>query len=183
MGDKYVAVATIGASLLAGLISLVNLTVSKEHKISELRQTWISELRNDTSLLVAMCNNLSARYMIQINLGPINYWQFFSEHMDLLQKIDELHHRIKMHLNPHEHKKLIALLEDIESSITDAQRLGDCGQMAYLFEELNDNTQAVLKAEWERVKTGEPGFNRLKKIGLTITLISIFGLFMFFSMA
>lgn len=48
-----VAVATVVASLITGTIALVNLTLSKEQKVSEFRQPWIDGLRDDLSKFVS----------------------------------------------------------------------------------------------------------------------------------
>jgi len=47
-----VAVGAIGTSIIAAMVSLVGLTVSKEQKVSELRQPWIDALRDD---LAGLC--------------------------------------------------------------------------------------------------------------------------------
>jgi hypothetical protein len=47
-----VAVGAIGTSIIAAMVSLVGLTVSKEQKVSELRQAWIDALRDD---LAGLC--------------------------------------------------------------------------------------------------------------------------------
>jgi len=42
-----VAIATVVAAVIAGLISVVALTLTKEQKTSEFRQAWIDGLRSD----------------------------------------------------------------------------------------------------------------------------------------
>src|ERR1700719_4726411 len=47
------AYITILVTFVAGAFSLLNLTVSKENKVSEFRQTWIDALRDDIATFVS----------------------------------------------------------------------------------------------------------------------------------
>ncbi|HKE96605.1 MAG TPA: hypothetical protein VKB34_20010, partial [Povalibacter sp.] len=51
--QSIVAIATVVASLIAGVFSFVNLTLNKEQKTSEFRQAWIDALRADLSAFFA----------------------------------------------------------------------------------------------------------------------------------
>ena len=53
-----VAIGAIAAALIAGLISLLGLIISKEQKTSEFRQAWIDGLRSELSLVIAHANAL-----------------------------------------------------------------------------------------------------------------------------
>ncbi|HCG7089335.1 hypothetical protein ACJO15_10515 [Vibrio parahaemolyticus] len=177
MGDKYVAVATLGAAIIAGVISLINLSVSKEHKISELRQGWINELRTEMAILLAKFNHLVNLYICELNLEEkICYWTFYKEHIGLIQEIDELIHKIKLRLNPSEHSRLIALLEDLEISITETDRINDADGIFTLLNQGNEMTKELLKSEWERVKLGEPGFIKLKRLSFISVVVSCLAL-------
>jgi hypothetical protein len=46
------AIGAIGASIVAATVSLTGLTVTKEQKISDLRQAWIDALRGELSELL-----------------------------------------------------------------------------------------------------------------------------------
>lgn len=173
LGDSYVAMATIGAALVTGVISVVNLTVSKEHKISELRQAWIEEVRKDVAALLSEQSHILNSFTCENNLGTVNYWDFYSKHIDSMKTINEIHHRIKMRLNPIEHEIIISLLDDLDRSIVNPNQLSDIAQMTYLFDELNSLSQDLLKKEWERVKDGEIGFKKLKRASLIVTMLAL----------
>ncbi|MBN8084573.1 hypothetical protein [Vibrio vulnificus] len=172
-GDSYVALATVGAAMVSGVISLVNLTVSKEHKISELRQLWIDGLRQDLSALLSLHISVVNSLTCELSKGPVHYAKFYENHITSLEKSTELYHRIKLRLNAKEHECLIALLDDFDISIVDFQRVQDSEQMRYLMRQLNDLSQQILKSEWERVKEGEPGFKRLKQLGFLLIAFSL----------
>lgn len=173
-GDSYVALATISAAFLSGLVSIVNLTIAKEHKISELRQAWIDSIRNDLANLIAMYVTVLNSFICDKSKknGNIDYVEFYEKHISSISSATELHHRIILRLNnTKEHEKIIAMLTDIEYSIVDLERLKNTNEMKYLFDELNNLSQILLKKEWERVKHGEPSFNKMKKFALTLIFI------------
>ncbi|HAS8182883.1 hypothetical protein VVDAL79087_03869 [Vibrio vulnificus] len=159
--------------MVSGLISVVNLTVSKEHKISELRQSWIEGLREDLSTLLSLHISVINAHTCEVLKGPVNYAKFYENHIGLMEKSTELYHRIKLRLNVKEHETLIALLDDLDVSIVDFRRLNDSEQMKYLIRQLNDLSQQLLKTEWERVKEGEPGFKKLKLFGFSLIFSSL----------
>lgn len=47
--QAVIAIATVVATLITGVIAIVNLTLSKEQKVSDFRQSWIDGLRDDLS--------------------------------------------------------------------------------------------------------------------------------------
>ena len=51
-----IAVGAIGAALIAGVVSLLGLVISKEQKVSEFRQAWIDALRSDVASLISHVN-------------------------------------------------------------------------------------------------------------------------------
>ena len=55
---SIVAMATVTASLITAIISFVNLTLTKEQKISEFRQAWIDALREDLSIFLLVQEHL-----------------------------------------------------------------------------------------------------------------------------
>ncbi|MCC4790088.1 hypothetical protein AB6E39_20080 [Vibrio splendidus] len=183
MTELYVAAATVGAALVSGFISIVNLTLSKEHKISELRQEWIDMLRGDVASFIAVSNNLVLQYQAELfnNNGTVEYWIFHQKVSDNIKLMDELHHRIKLRLNPTEHFQIITILDDIESSLGKIARLQDMEQMNYLFKVLHDLSQQVFKENWELVKRGESGFWRLKLFSVVLVVLSLIATTSYFS--
>lgn len=51
-----IAIGAIAAALIAGLVSLLGLIISKEQKTSEFRQAWIDALRKELSAVIAHTN-------------------------------------------------------------------------------------------------------------------------------
>lgn len=55
----YIAIGALMAALIAGLFSYLNMIAAKENKVSEFRQEWINELRNEISILTSASQSLS----------------------------------------------------------------------------------------------------------------------------
>ncbi|HEV2804429.1 MAG TPA: hypothetical protein VGW57_05780 [Chthoniobacterales bacterium] len=155
-----VPAGAITAALVAGLFSFLNLVLSKEQKLSELRQAWIDGLRED------LCSYFAALTAIQYIDEVFRHEQ--GEKLDfvaLSEAVREPHrdvvlssNRILLRLSPNDrspsHKKLIEELNASkrhfnESRFSDAIRC---------IPAIRENGQLVLKSEWKRVKRGEPTF-------------------------
>ena len=82
----------------------------------------------------------------------------------------ELRNRILLYLNPKEHDKLIQDIKVLHNaSQLDSKVDGD--EAFKISERVVEQTQVVLKSEWERVKRGER-FYRTTKYALAFVLIS-----------
>lgn len=152
-------------ALIAGVVSLVVSILAKDQKISEFRQSWIDELRSDTSQLVS-------HFFVFDTVGEI-----------IRQKTDEeiaeyvvsarsdfitasaLVASVKLRLNPSEHTELIELL-DADFHARDFDKTAHAKKIV-------NETQAILKQEWERVKRGESSFLWLKRISRFISILAI----------
>ncbi|MEO8330736.1 MAG: hypothetical protein ABI586_12070, partial [Candidatus Nanopelagicales bacterium] len=59
--DKaWIPVGVITAAVIAGMISLVNILIAKDEKITAFRQEWINSLRNEIAHLVALASTISS---------------------------------------------------------------------------------------------------------------------------
>jgi hypothetical protein len=164
--QSIVAIATVIASLIAGVFSFVNLTLNKEQKTSEFRQAWIDGLRADLAAFFAAARafaraiefaNKSAPDSKEEPLLPISGQKIG----DLRHEAAETYYRIKLRLNPDEveHIELLRLLEGavaeqnkMQSEKTNAEKTLNAIELAA------DYARPVLKAEWRRVKSGELPF-------------------------
>ncbi len=165
------------ASIVGGFFSLVSLVSSKEQKVSEFRQEWISGLRDDLSVFFssarALCRTMQETRSPNTTDDDIQYFKFGKEkvgHMRLAAA--DAFYRIKLRLNTKEpeHKELQRLLEtaiNIQNRININKGL-DYTEALDAIERASDYSQDVLKTEWERVKNGEPTYRRLKIIAFAV---------------
>jgi hypothetical protein len=57
------AVGAVAAALIAGLISLLGLIISKEQKVSDFRQAWIDALRSDIAAVITHAQSIHGAYL------------------------------------------------------------------------------------------------------------------------
>jgi hypothetical protein len=154
--DKGAIISALSVTSLAGAFSLFNLLVTKDQKISEFRQAWIEDLRSDISELVAQAHLISG--YIKSHLG--NAADFVKNTSDSYTKINQASSRVRLRLNRKEplHQNVMKTMDELEKLLDiPSFQTNQSG-----FKELNDLTTKLLlhgadllKAEWERVKTGE----------------------------
>ena len=175
----YIAFGTVLAALISAVIALVSITLSKDVKVSELRQLWINDLRNELSSLISIINRQYSEWYLHEDKSPEGIKELQRNQIVESQKCDEITHKLRMRLNPLEHKKLIALVLELENSLNNADVLYDRGKLDELFDKYTAESQLVLKAEWVRVKEGEGSFATAKKISnwvIGICLVAVIGL-------
>jgi hypothetical protein len=169
--QAVVALATVIAALITGVIAVVNLTLAKEQKISEMRQAWIDGLRDDLAKyfsgarFVAIAADMEFRKIRE----KIRFIHDIPSELVAEKKAicSETLYRIKLRLNKSEaeHIELERLLERV-SSVYQEGGNGDPDLLKNVLVAIQlstDQARAVLKTEWERVKRGEEAFNNLRR--------------------
>lgn len=167
--DPFLAV---GPAILAAIIALISLVISKESKLSEFRQIWIDSLRNEVAELLS--NILHIKKLIDNSDGSD---ESRSATFAALKVADNALMLIKLRLNDKESKaqdllKTIQEIEDFSNAEEYHQERVDELEI-----DLLRTSKVVLKAEWDRVKAGEPVFRATKYVmwvsllGLTAALL------------
>jgi hypothetical protein len=168
--NVFVAIATVVAAVIAGLISVVTLTLTKEQKTSEFRQAWIDGLRQDLSEFLA-----SARAMARASEEMAAFGDQYSslpftmpgaQIAELRRAVAVAFYRIKLRLNAEEaeHKELLRLLTRAteEQNAQFQAKSADASSVLQAIELAAEHSRPVLKAEWNRVKKGEPQFRLVR---------------------
>lgn len=172
------AIGSIIAAGIAGLVVFVSTVLTKEQKTSEFRQTWIDETRKDISQFISG----TVEFIGLANQHRNDQeWlsKFFEEKFELIHDIQSIENRIILRLNTKEHHDLIIQVQEFRIKLLNASFQGTLQNTE---EELTRNllhsTKKVLKAEWERVKKGEPTF-RIVKWGALASIIILTIYFIF----
>lgn len=173
-------VSTITAAAIAGVVAFVISVLTKEHKVSEFRQSWIDSVRNDVSELLAKFHLLEAAFDIEAGAAVDKskaLSDFWARHYSELVDIQTLVNRVVLKLNRKEHSGLIGKLGQLEKSLSKGHAVS-----LPIIDEIMIETSSVLKVEWERVKSGEYVFQALKRfsywfavVGLVVICISLVG--------
>src|ERR1035437_480359 len=149
---------SIIAAVIAGIISLLGLIISKETKVSEFRQAWIDSLRAEVAAVITHAQAVHGAYLAKFIDKP-TLWQNVRE--DCVG-LNEAWAKVKLRLNPREPKStdILSALEEHESVF---QPDKDQPDKEPAFENLDAAekkllaaTKIVLREEWRRVKWGEP---------------------------
>ena len=171
MQTEWIAVlATLTVATASSGVVLFASILSKENKLSELRQAWIDSLRQDLALCVSVgirrANLGSSR---QIGLLDQRRWEELTDadkarsHKQVDAAFDadmeffEVVARIRLRLNPIEpqNARLLMTLQDMEQAFN-LKAFDGPRSLGVLVRELESAGQLMLKSEWERVNRGEP---------------------------
>jgi len=175
-----VAVGALVAAVIGGFVAFISLIVNKEQSVSAFRQAWIDALRNDISTLVAHVTGAHGTSITQKNYTEQQLW-------DRIKKdfvgMHETVVRIRLRLNPTESRKeekketknlfdaldvIVKVFEsDTPNWVTLREHTGS----------LVSNSQKILKANWDRVRKGEPTYVITKWITLIAAILILVGSF------
>jgi hypothetical protein len=168
-------IGTILAAVLAGTASFLVTVLSKEQKTSEFRQAWIDALRQDLAEFAGIVASQNDVIQTRLKRGEdLNSIEgtFLASELANLKQVEITRLRILFRVNPQEHKPLIARLEAAyQHSARDEQTNPGTGYT--LIADFVTESQKVLKAEWSRVKRGEPAFRVTKWASLIVLIVAL----------
>lgn len=162
------AIGAIAAALIAGIVSLLGLTISKDQKTSEFRQAWIDALRADLSA-----------YLVRINAIQDAVKVKYESHASKLASVHPHYillnastFNIFLRVNPKENrtKELLRCMNKFHSLMQDESEMIP-SKIRPIEMEMLAASQNLLKAEWRRVKLGEWTY-RVWKIAALILILS-----------
>lgn len=164
-----VAIGAIVAALIAGLISLIGLIVSKEQKTSEFRQSWIDALREEMAVYITSINALHDALKVEY----ASYGDKVDKLSPIYAELNKVTLRIQLRTNPEEdgHKPLRQTMDKIKrlSADEDEMTLANLKPLETVF---IIEAQKILKHEWKRVKRGEPAFVVAKLSAVSFVVIA-----------
>jgi hypothetical protein len=175
--------AVVVGAVIAGFVAFVSLIISKEQSVSEFRQEWIDELRKDISAVVACVSGIHGDSITKHPGGRDSLWEAVRK--DLFH-LNELIARIRLRLNPKEHRKIEGLatltvlsrLKELETIFESPER--ELHRLKGITESIVAETQTILKQNWTRVRSGESTFRLAKFITLLIAVAGFAWLFHIF---
>jgi hypothetical protein len=152
------AFGLIVAAIIAGWVSFFSLIISKEQSVSESRQNWIDELRKDVAAVISM---VTAIHGESIAASKEHYAELWAKAKADLTQFNELAARIRLRLNPHESRPsegtatraVLGILVSLENIFE--SREPQFHQLKPLLTNLVNETQIILKENWDRVRAGE----------------------------
>ncbi len=174
LGLPDVAIGAVVAALVAGLVSLLGLIISKEQKISEFRQAWIDALRSEISALISHANAIHGTSAAGLERAS-ELWKVVRP--DFLG-INQAAANVRLRLNPKE-KEASAVLEQIEGleQLLLPGRTVEYAQIDETEKRLVAAAQVLLKQEWLRVKQGEQVYRIARICALIVLMVCVVALF------
>lgn len=146
----------IATALIAVFAGCLGLIISKENKVSEFRQAWIDQLRQDVSAMlshIAVIDSWSRRKRLNEE-----FWDAARQDMFDAYRLLSV---IRLRLNPVEHKAAITHIVNISAALGKWDE-GKEADIEKSHKALLVEIDAILKTEWARVKVGEPWFKHSK---------------------
>ena len=176
----FIAFGAITAAVIAGIFSYITLVAAKESKISEFRQNWINDLRNEISKYISSINGL-IEYLRITNRGqallPIKAMDKKNDKSDLYSQMLNSKISILLRINDNEKDEKFKkindkVLEHVENIYNDFEN-GRFNDAETKINKLVSKSRELLKYEWDRVRDGERNYAKTKKVALVTVIISI----------
>lgn len=170
-------------ALLTASASMLALVIAKENKVTEARQAWINELRDELSRFAALSRQNAQYWEVvekELSLIP-GQTERASKRIDLNR--DHLPHAINASTSVARIKLMLAALETASSSevkslitrLTEIQRAYvSVDETLRLTIDLHAVAGPVMQAEWRRVRIGEPTYRWVLRFsaGLGVLLLA-----------
>jgi hypothetical protein len=174
------ALATLAAAFVAGGIARSNLIVSKESKISEFRQAWGGDLRENLSSLFSAVRLLARAVQEEREMergnGSNPKFHFSQEKIvETRQLSSETKYRIELLLdaNQDSHVELRRLLDEMMTAQYTylSEHDADIELVFAALGRANEQATVVLAQEWEKVRLGEPEYRGAVSKANTVLLV------------
>ncbi|MCQ8278307.1 hypothetical protein NFI95_07570 [Acetobacteraceae bacterium KSS8] len=163
------SIGAVGAAVVAGIVSIFGIIISKEQKVSEFRQAWIDELRK--CLIIYLVNiNAICDAVRQIKAGGHSHADLASSY----KLLNEASHGIKLRINQTEKpaKMLLRSMEKFEILAEKNENITP-ENIRPLELEFLKHSRRLLKFEWKRVKKGESTFIWARRVVIAVTALLI----------
>lgn len=167
----FVPIGAVVAACITGAVSFVTMSVSKDQKISDFRQSWIDAFRDELATFAGHARRLAYErtpvHIDRIGISVINLLQKEDEDAqrpdqfhENRQRMAQSYYAIRLRLNKSEpdHTKLLQNLDAVYRALNEYSNISRREECLKELDALSLTSQDVLKREWTRVKSGEPGY-------------------------
>lgn len=176
----FPVIASVTAAMIAASIAFLGTVLSKEQKTSEFRQAWIDAIRSDISEFVGFVEIFSAFVSVKYDEeGAEGAIRHITAAQEEFSKAAVIYHRIRLRLNPKEHKDLLNTLRETYMLFSGKGEILNSDYVDARVEEIVKLSHTMLKSEWRRVKHGESTFFYTKYISLALVLVTLVAVFVY----
>ncbi|ORM64193.1 hypothetical protein PRCB_01240 [Pantoea rodasii] len=166
------------AAMIAGFIAFIGMIITKENKVSEFRQAWINEFREEISFLIESYKkwvyndknyethlSISRMYLADPESAKNHREQSKVYEIAISEARNEIERytgRIKLRLNSDINRRRVAEKE-LDSLIDNLLKTKDIKSAEILSDKIYLNSSLILSTEWKVVKKGEESYIKSKK--------------------
>lgn len=170
-----ISVVAVGTAVIAGLVSMLGLIITKEQKISEFRQAWIDELRQCVVDYLVSINGICDI----VRLNKSGEGEGNAALLGNYKTLNQASHGIALRVNDEEDtaKALLSSMVEFEG-IAETNASLTPEKIRDVEARFTKAAKELLKFEWERVKAGEKIFIWTKRI-ILLTCIGMLGILAF----
>jgi len=160
-----ISLGAVGAALIAAIVSLVGLIISKEQKVSDFRQAWIDALRIEIVTYLTSINAIADAIAVPYK----DQAEKVASLSPLYARLNQSHFAIMLRLNPSEHKSkvIIDCMNSFNALATDEAQMSAVAFKPLEIKFLHASKE-LLKYEWKRVKRGETTFVVTKWLAMSV---------------
>lgn len=173
MGGE-ISIGAVGAALIAGMISLLGLIISKEQKTSEFRQAWIDSLRSEITQYLTNLNAIADALTVSYE----NQADKVNALSPLYSKLNESYFAITLRVNQDEDRSkalLACMVRFAKLTQNDSDMVA--AKIRPVEIDFLNASKGLLKYEWNRVKNGEFTFKVTKILSAAVIVGTIIALF------
>ncbi|GAA0489459.1 hypothetical protein [Tatumella punctata] len=167
----------IVAAFIAALFGAIGLVINKENKISEFRQDWINEFRDEVSLLIEAYKQYLAAFQ---ELEGKDDREAKKIKYDKSGELHRYRSKIKLRLNADESKRTMAEIK-LDKLMLEMLTNPNNRRSVDIIGSIYKQTGIIFKREWEIVKRGEIAYTTTIKAFKCIAIVT--GAILFLALA
>jgi hypothetical protein len=161
-------IVPIIVAFISFLIAVTTAVIAKEQKVSEFRQAWIDNFRNEISEFISLSYNAILKTRIsEINDKEKLTGELITDihiHLSIYIAIEKSALLMKLRLNKKEHNEIISKI-DLFVKGNNRRQDESLGQRFASLQTIENLAHDILKKEWERVKKGEKRYILFVSVG------------------
>lgn len=165
-----ISIGAGGAALIAGVVSLLGLIISKEQKTSEFRQAWVDALRSEITAYLTSFNAIADA----VGVTYKDHAEKVKALAPLYSQLNQASFAITLRVNPDESrsKAVLACMKRFQQLTANDSNMVPAKIRPIELDFLNASKE-LLKYEWKRVKRGELTFIVTKVLAAIVVIAAL----------
>jgi len=175
--------ASIAVAALAGLFSLLNLVITKEQKISEIRRERVDSMIDDLAQYLASIDYMTGANRVWIGQGRPNVLDHYKAVQPSIDLGSRAYTSIVLRINAtdenrsmkQERTQFLSEISALKQNMND-EKFDD---VAAAIAPLREKLKPILNNEWEKIRKGELAYRITRAVAIIIVLAGLAAAFVF----